>query len=165
MSRESNKKYPDEYLLKDSFWREFGIVLGVILLVCLWTSIKPEEYFFELCFCSVLGILCGFLWMRSLEYAVFNHTGLRIVHENRWGKITDEYYTEWGKIESVECRRIADAFEIIIRTYDCRGGYQKKTRLSKGQFESLAKYYSGRDDIVKRVKFFKKKRKPFEKDW
>lgn len=85
MSRESNKKYPDEYLLKDSFWREFGIVLGVILLVCLWTSIKPEEYFFELCFFQFWGYYVAFYGcvVLNMRFLITRDYGLctRIVGE------------------------------------------------------------------------------------
>ena len=44
-------------------------------------------------------------------------------------------------------------------------GYYNDTFLSYGKFASLAKYYSGREDIIYKRSAFRKKKKMYEKDW
>ncbi len=169
MSRESNKKYPDEYKLTNSFERIFGILLMIMVLVLvLWSVADQQDSLLFTCIFCIFVILFILFFVRNLEYVILNHNGVLIVHEDRWRKKKEEYYVEWKQVESIDWEvsySLHADCRIIIRTYDDRRSYKESTGLFIGKFVSLAKYYSGRDDIVRRVKFFKKKRKPFEKDW
>ena len=98
-----NKTYPDEYKLTNSLTTKitFLLVLGPLVWMGFefnWSKDGLFLYwFYPLC---VLGL---FVILQDVEYAIFNHKGVSIVHAKRWGKnkAKNEFYIDWKDIESL----------------------------------------------------------------
>ena len=170
-----NKTYPDEYKLTNSLTTKitFLLVLGPLVWMGFefnWSKDGLFLYwFYPLCVWFLFGIL------QDVEYAIFNHKGVSIVHAKRWGKnkAKNEFYIDWKDIEYIRfkiplSKNSSPAIDIVSRVFG--NGYYNVTMLSYSKFASLAIYYSGRKDIIyseyKKIKKAKRK-KPglYEKDW
>lgn len=169
MNRKAIEKYPTEYTLSTSHIGGFFITILLFCVICsMWVYCDIQKYIFVLLAMSLLAIAYLYILFQSVEYAIFNHKGVLIVRKNRWGKNKEEYYIDWKNVKSIDwtisySKRAR--CHIIIRSDDYYGGYYNITLLPLKKFVSLAIYYSGRNDIVKRNKMFRRKKKMFEKDW
>jgi hypothetical protein len=93
-----------------------------------------------------------------------------IVHTKRWGKNKkkQEFYIDWKDVKYIRFKTIlsknsSPAIDIASNIFG--RGYYNTTTLSYAKFASLAKYYSGREDIIYKRSAFRKKKKMYEKDW
>ena len=166
----NNRKYPDEYKLTSSLMTKIQFLLILVFLVFIWFECSwPKDWFFLSCF-SIIGISLLFYILQHVEYAIFNHKGILIVHTKRWGrnKAKREFYIDWKDIKYIRLKtplskNSSPVIDIVSRIFG--HDYYHPTSLSYGKFASLAKYYSGREDIIYTKSRFRRKRKPFEKDW
>jgi hypothetical protein len=165
-----NKTYPDEYKLTNSLTTKitFLLVLGPLVWMVFefnWSKDGLFLYwFYPLCVWFLFVIL------QDVEYAIFNHKGVLIVHTKRWGKnkAKQEFYIDWKDVKYIRLKiplskNSSPKIEIVSRVLG--HGYSNQTFLPYGKFASLAKYYSGREDIIYKRSAFRKKKKMYEKDW
>jgi hypothetical protein len=167
-----NKKYPEEYKLTRSFVVKITLVLIIGCVVLAWLlSNWPKDWLF-LCWFSGFGVGALFIIMQNIEYALFNHKGVLIVHTKRWGKnkSKNQYYIDWKDVKFIRFGLSYRTPTIDITSSVWGHGYYETTSLPNDKFASLAKHYSGRDDIMyreykKKNKTKRKKRGLYEKDW
>jgi hypothetical protein len=166
-AKKAAEEYPDEYKLTRSLWITIPLwgILGVLIYGCFEFNWQRD---WDLLL--VLSIFClGYIFIifQYSEYAIFNHKGLLIVHSKRWGKnkAKQEFYIDWKDVKHIKFNIFITgslsppAIDVVSRIFG--RGYYHPTALSYCKFASLAKYYSGRKDVV----MLWKKRKLFEKDW
>lgn len=163
----NNRKYPNEYKLTRSLWITIPlwVIFGVLIYVCFVCDWQRD--WLVLCLLSIFCIWQFYVILQYIEYAIFNHKGVLIVHTKRWGKNKkkQEFYIDWKDVKYIKFNSLITgnlsppAIDIVSRILG--HGYNQPTCLPYGKFALLAKYYSGREDISG----FRRKRKPFEKDW
>ena len=165
-----NKTYPDEYKLTRSFMTKVAFLLILGLLISIWFEYDKEFSWIIHCL-SFIVIYCLFMLIQDVEYAIFNHKGVLIVNTKRWGKNRrkEEFYIDWKDVKYIRFTTThSPAIDIVSIPFG--RGYYNGTLLPYGKFASLAKYYSGREDILygdykKKIKAKRKKPGLYEKDW
>lgn len=162
-----NKKYPDEYKLTHS---STTIVYLLLWGIIVWFAFEFSRSIHWLLQCCIYSSIIFFLVciILDVEYAIFNRKGVLIVNTIRWTKrnAKHEFYIDWKDIKHIRLRthlsnRQPTTIEIVPKVLG--RVYYERTFLPFGKFASLAKYYSGREDII----YKKKRKKPglYEKDW
>ena len=156
-------------MTKVAFMLAFGGVISI------WFECDWKENWFFLCWFSSVGIWYLFYILQYVEYAIFNHNGVLIVNTKRWGKNKrkEEFYIDWKNVKYIRfktpyTKNASPAIDIVSIPFG--RGYYNGTLLPYGKFASLAKYYSGREDILygdykKKIKAKRKKPGLYEKDW
>lgn len=164
-----DKQYPDEYKLTKSWMPKIAFFLILGCLVSMWCECSGQDNWLFLCFFTILWGWGLFYIIHNVEYAIFNHKGVFIVHTKRWGKnkTKQEFYIDWKDVKYIRfktplSKNSSPAIDITSSVFG--RGYYHTTCLPYGKFASLAKYYSGREDIIYERNAFRKKRKMYEKD-
>ena len=163
-----NKQYPDEYKLTSSLTTLIAFVLILGPLVFMWCEWDWQEDWLFVCLFSIVCFLALLFIMQNVEYATFNHKGVLIVHTKRWykTKADQEFYIDWKDVIYIKFENIYSKHSRInIRSRLFGRGYCWQSGLSYNKIASLAKYYSGREDIIYKRSAFRKKKKLYEKDW
>lgn len=155
-------QYPDEYKLTKSLMPRiaFFVILGCLVSMC--CECNGQDNWFILCFLFILWGGGLFYIIQNVEYAIFNHKGVFIVHTKRWGKnkTKQEFYIDWKDVKYIRfktplSKNSSPAIDIASSVLG--RSYYNTTTLSYGKFASLAKYYSGREDIIYKRSAFRKK--------
>lgn len=169
MNKKTDKKYPSEYTLTVSFTYRCVIALLLGGPTCLiWFLFDIQKNLMFLLLFSIAVFFCLYMIFSNVEYAIFNHKGLLIVHKSRWREAKEEFYVNWDNVLHIKLStRISKnaSPEIQIEAKGGIRGYHHSTMLPYAKFASLAKYYSGREDIINNKSTVRRKKKPFEKDW
>ena len=163
-----DKQYPDEYKLTSSLTTQIAFFLILGPLVFMWCEWDWQEDWLFVCLFSIVCLFALFCIMQNVEYAIFNHKGILIVHTKRLSKTKadQEFYIDWKDVKYIKFENIYSKHsKINIRSRIFGRGYCWRSNLSYSKFASLAKYYSGREDIIDNKSGVRLKRKPFEKDW
>lgn len=163
-----NRKYPEEeYRLTPSLWITIPLCFFVAVLIYVWLESNWQSDWPVLCMLSVICVCFLYVILQNIEYAIFNHKGILIVHTKRWGKnkTKREYYINWKDIKYIKFNILILGYlsppAIDIASRISSNSYSHPTTLSYGKFASLAKYYSGREDII----YKRTKKRMYEKDW
>ena len=166
-----DKQYPDEYKLTSPMLNKIVIFLLIVfLLVLMRIESSWQEGWLVKCGLAILSLWLLFHIIQDVEYAIFSRKGVSIVHTKRWGKnkAKQEFYIDWKDVKYIRLKiplskNSSPKIEIVSRVLG--HGYSNQTFLPYGKFASLAKYYSGREDIIYKRSAFRKKKKLYEKDW
>lgn len=165
-----DKKYPVEYKLTKSLMPRIAFFLILGCLASMWYQYNGQDNWLFVCFFSILLGGGLFYITQNVEYAIFNHKGVLIAHTKRWGKnkAKQEFYIDWKDVKYIRFKTIlsknsSPAIDIASNIFG--RGYYNTTTLSYAKFASLAKYYSGREDIIYKRSAFRRKKKMYEKDW
>ena len=165
-----NKTYPDEYKLTKGLWITIPlwVMLGILIYTCICFECDWQRDWLTLCLISIFCLWYLYIILQYIEYAIFSHKGVLIVHTKRWGKnrTKQEFYIDWKDVKYIKFNILITghlsppAIDIVSRILG--HGYDQPTCLPYGKFASLAIYYSGRKDII-----YTKRKKPglYEKDW
>ena len=161
-----NKKYPDKYKLTRSWWITIPLwfFAGVLTYGCFEFDWQRDWLLLSFLFVFCLWFL--YVILQDIEYAIFSHSGVMIVHAKRWGKNKSEkeFYIDWKDVRYIRFNMLILGHRtppaITIESRVSGRGYSYPTGLSYRKFAALARYYSAREGIV-----YRWKRKPFEKDW
>lgn len=163
---DQNKKYPDKYKLTRSWWITIPLwfFAGVLTYGCF--EFDWQRDWLILCILFVFCLWFLYVILQDIEYAIFSHSGVMIVHAKRWGKnkSKQEFYIDWRHVKYIRFNMLISGHRtppaITIESRGSGRGYSNPTSMPYRKFATLAKYYSGREDII-----YRWKRKPFEKDW
>ena len=161
-----DKQYPDEYKLTSSLWTKIPFFFFFALVIYVLLEYYWQTDWITICILSVCCVCFLYVSLQYIEYAIFNHKGVLIVQTKRWGKnmTKREFYIDWKDVKDIRFNFIIGRHSppaIYIESRILGHGYSQPTSMSYCKFASLAKYYSGRENII----YSGLKRKPFEKDW
>ena len=92
-----DKQYPDEYKLTSSLTTLIAFFLILGPLVFMWCEWDWQEDWLFVCLFSIVCFFALFCIMQNVEYAIFNHKGILIVHTKRLSKTKadQEFYIDW----------------------------------------------------------------------